>query len=63
MTEEDEILDDIAKRLMAIESKLNLIARAIGGPMMRREWTKLEEAAGVEPSKLTFKSITTEVKP
>lgn len=53
---EGEMLVAITKRLDNIDAKLNLIARSIGGPMLTREWTKLEDAAGVPESKHTFKS-------
>lgn len=48
-------LDRIEARLVSIDGKLNVLARAFGGPALKARWDALEAKAGVPLSRRTFR--------
>lgn len=55
-TDVDRALQAIDVALCSVAGKLNVLARAIGGPALKREWDKIEAEAGVPEASRTFRA-------
>lgn len=54
-TKVEKLLADVVRRLDVIESKLDVVARALGGPHLKSLWDALEAKAGRPAGRRTFR--------